>query len=379
LASGADGIRDYILSRRRRLAGGPVAAFFDVIPTITYYDTYDGFPAYRFEVASLGTPVSLTNGWISIQSTYSPYGCSFAWLNSPTGNTNAFQYNGDPDYLDDNLAFALTEWGLEFGDAPEGALGYPSTGVTGAFPTCKNVMIAGWVQHNNFGTWFGPGFDMESDGNAGLCPSFAPYDSDESFQDGNAGLILPQPYTIQGGVVVPCGNSMGTPLGDTCQWAQWGSDIDILIHNWMPGHPEYLPAYVNVLIDWNQDGQWQNDPATTCDGSMVPEHLLVDFVIPPQYDGTLSALGPPTFQIGPNAGYVWARFSITEVPVGSNWTGEGNFEDGETEDYLLRVYEPPPVGGEAYPVSRISVLEPWIAMGAVLAGAISWYVLRRRA
>jgi hypothetical protein len=39
---------------------------------------------------------------------------------------------------------------------------------------------------------------------------------------------------------------------------------------------------------------------------------------------------------------------------------------------------PPPVGGEAYPVSRISVLAPWIALAAVLAGGISWYVLRRR-
>jgi hypothetical protein len=38
----------------------------------------------------------------------------------------------------------------------------------------------------------------------------------------------------------------------------------------------------------------------------------------------------------------------------------------------------PPVGGEAYPVSRIPVLAPWIAVGVILAGGISWYVLRRR-
>jgi len=372
-------------------------------------------------------------------------------------------------------------WEWEFGDAPEEALAYPSTGVTGAFPTCKNVTISGWIQHNNFGTWFGPGFDMEPDGNHGLCPGFAPYDNDECFQDGDAGLIRPQPYTIQGGAVVPCGGSAceyeiclvdsygdgwtggtvdvfvngnpeytgltlasgygpechpipvgsgdeitvhytaggwpseneyyiydlygvlvrsegtggvtpgdvlpgqlyaacpppftpGAPLGDICQLAQWGSDIDILIHNWMPNHEPYLPGYVNVLIDWNQDGQWQNDPATTCGGSMVPEHVLVDFVIPPQYDGTLSALGPPAFQIGPNAGYVWARFSITEDPVDSNWIGEGNFEDGETEDYLLKVYEPPP-GPRGVPT-----MNQWgmVALITLFTGLLMWAVRRRR-
>ena len=40
--------------------------------------------------------------------------------------------------------------------------------------------------------------------------------------------------------------------------------------------------------------------------------------------------------------------------------------------------EPPPVGGEAYPVDKASLLAPWIAVGVVLAGGISWYVLRRR-
>jgi len=40
--------------------------------------------------------------------------------------------------------------------------------------------------------------------------------------------------------------------------------------------------------------------------------------------------------------------------------------------------EPPPVGGEAYPVSKASVLAPWIAVGALVGGGISWYVLRRR-
>jgi len=77
----------------------------------------------------------------------------------------------------------------EFGDAPEGAIAYPSTGIIGLFPTCMTVGPNGFVIHNNFGAFF-VGFDLEVDGNAGLCPMFAPYDNDECFGDGSAVSLL---------------------------------------------------------------------------------------------------------------------------------------------------------------------------------------------
>jgi LPXTG-motif cell wall-anchored protein len=40
--------------------------------------------------------------------------------------------------------------------------------------------------------------------------------------------------------------------------------------------------------------------------------------------------------------------------------------------------EPSPVGGEAYPVSKASLLAPWIAGAVLLAGGTGWYVLKRR-
>ena len=106
----------------------------------------------------------------------------------------------------------------------------------------------------------------------------------------------------------------------------------------MPNHEPYLPAYVNVLVDWNRDGAWGG--SSPCPAGSVPEHVLVDFVVPPLYVGPLSALAPPGFSIGPNSGYVWTRFSITESPVGPGWDGEGVFEDGESEDYLLQIEAP---------------------------------------
>lgn len=245
-----------------------------------------------------------------------------------------------------DMAFVITDTGGpsdegEYGDAPEDAIAYPSLGVIGAFPTCRNVPLAGFIRHNNFGAWLGMGFEFETDGNAGQCPIFTNlYDADECF-DAPAGLIdggllFPEPFTITGPAgsetVVPCPNSVGTPLGPPCSMAMWGTAIDIHVHNTMPNQ---TLGYVNVLMDWNQDGIWSG--SSSCPGAVAVEHVVVDHPIPNGFDGPLSALAPTPFIIGPNGGYVWARFSITERPVGAGWDGSGEFEDGETEDYLLWV------------------------------------------
>ena len=227
---------------------------------------------------------------------------------------------------------------FEYGDAPEGSLGYPSLGVMGAFPTCRNVLINGYIQHNNFGAWLGPQFDMEPEGNAGNCPLFNPnmYNMDECFNDGDAGLLFPDGFTITGPaggeIVAPCAGAGNLPLGAPCTNAVWGGNIDIDIHNHMPSGSI---GYMNVLIDWNQDGVWAG--SSNCPVAATPEHVLVDFQVPNPFDGPISALLPPGFLIGPNTGYFWARFSITEMPVGSGWDGSGIFEDGESEDYLIFV------------------------------------------
>ncbi len=222
---------------------------------------------------------------------------------------------------------------LEYGDAPEGPnhFAYPASGVLGAFPTCVTCGPALWIQHNNFGAWFGLSYDFEFEGNAGWCPGgYPPYDMDEGFQDGDAGLMIPEPYTIDNTLnIVPFPGWTGTALGTTGQNAVWGVDIDMWVHNTMPNHEPYLQAYVNILMDWNQNGAW-TEPG---------EHVLVNYVIPALYIGPMSALTPPpaNIGIGPNAGHVWTRFSITETPLPYGWAGDGFFEDGETEDYLLRI------------------------------------------
>jgi hypothetical protein len=220
----------------------------------------------------------------------------------------------------------------EYGDAPEGVLAYPATGVIGAFPTCITVGPATWIYHAPApAMFFGPMKDFEPDGNAGTCPMFAPYDMDECFMDPDAGMIIPGAFTIMGGVVVPCGPPVA-PLGLFCTPGMWGGNVDIMVNNL--GQDE---AFVNVLMDWNQDGIWAPSVQTFCTS---PEHILIDFPIPPGFVGPLSALGPPPFLIGGDPGYVWSRFSITEMPVGTPWGGAGQFADGESEDYLVLIDGP---------------------------------------
>ena len=58
----------------------------------------------------------------------------------------------------------------DYGDAPEGAMAYPSLNLNGAFPTCTGVGPPNYyVSHLQGGVmYFGSMVDYEPDGNAGL-------------------------------------------------------------------------------------------------------------------------------------------------------------------------------------------------------------------
>jgi hypothetical protein len=85
--------------------GNPVCTYAPVIPipesTGQYYNDYELF----YWEYDLDPCCNLINGWVSIQSIYSPNDCAFLWMNSPDGNNNAQQDGVD---LNDNLAFELT-------------------------------------------------------------------------------------------------------------------------------------------------------------------------------------------------------------------------------------------------------------------------------
>jgi hypothetical protein len=155
--------------------------------------------------------------------------------------------------------------------------------------------------------------------------------------------MIPESYTIDatGTVIQPCPQASGTPLGTVCTQAVWGQNVDIWVTNNMPNG---AMGFVNVLMDWDRNGWWGG--ASGCPTAAAPEWVLQNFPVPNGYSGPLSWLIPPAFLIGPQAGYVWTRFTISEQALTvADWDGSGVFEDGESEDYLLRVDEvgPKPV------------------------------------
>lgn len=270
------------------------------------------------------------SGYVWVRMTISP-------VDPVPGNwdgSGLFDGGETEDYLlriDDNVGQAG-----ELGDAPENALAYPN-GVVGAFPTCIAAGPAGYIRHSApTGTFFGPLADFEGEGNAGVCPQPA-YDQDECGPgDGDSGIMMPDPWTLDpGGNPVRCiPNGLDTWL--TCGSTGWGARTDIEITNGAADE-----RYLNILVDWDQDGQWTNTFHTCPNGNTTSEHPMVDFPIPSGFSGALSSLSPPDFTLGAQSGWVWVRFSLTDRKVGQGWDGSGQFGDGETEDYLIRITDHP--------------------------------------
>jgi len=274
----------------------------------------------------------------------------------------------------------------EYGDAPEGDTAYINPVVIGNFPTCTQVGPPNsFIVHGcPSNLYFGAFVDCEGDGNAGWCPTFGPnqFNSDEcgtipyplppNVPPGpvDEGLIIPIPYTL--GLLqpafygyFPCGAAAEQALGYGCSQAIWGQNVDI----WLNGvNPQLAsPGFFNLLVDWNQDGDWLD--VVNCNQAPVPEHAVVNFPIPPGFIGPISVLNPPPFTIGPRGGKVWARFTLTESPVQLPWDGSGQFNDGETEDYLLGVTVDTEIPVSNWPI--------FLALGLIIMSTLFLWWKRR--
>jgi hypothetical protein len=267
----------------------------------------------------------------------------------------------------------------DYGDAPEGIKAYPvsAPAVIGAFPTCvvaapigtQTLPIGcpaistppgptGYVVHRSFGIqnfWFGCysapggfyGIDRDPDGKvntpaAGFSACTVPgiatdcmeplegtFDQDECYGDGSDA-------TLKTKVVF-----------GTCAKSTFGYDVFLCAPAGV-----VQQAYLNILVDWNQDGDW-ND-ALVCNTAAGPvcayEWAVKNF--PVTLLPGCNLLVTPSILAGPLAvKNVWMRMSISADPVTDDYPWAGStitfsgvdyLHEGETEDYLVEVTPPVP-------------------------------------
>lgn len=260
----------------------------------------------------------------------------------------------------------------DWGDAPECIPAYPS-GVIGKFPTCvaacspgtqelfctANSMLpgpTGFIRHLTpptaphfwLGCWPTPagagGIDSEPDGKTNTptvgVSACAPglvtdcvetafagmtFDQDECWTDVNDhGLIGPDVFPACGLYPV------------TFQTFNCGPTIQ---------------AWLNVCVDWNQDGDWNDnvacDPDETGSQPCAYEWAIKNLAIP-ILPGCAVTTSPPLLA-GTKEGPAWLRISLTLEPVPDDypWNGSASspllaFQGGETEDYPVRIERPLP-------------------------------------
>jgi hypothetical protein len=313
----------------------------------------------------------------------------------------------------DLCGFAYTD----FGDAPENVPAYPS-GSFGHFPTCTadsppgTQEIAcgtapstppgptGYVKHvatPNDQTYFGLGcgpsnaqrlaVDTEVDGVvhvAGSPPAVIP---SEVSTCSPAVTIMAYESAFGGlwfGTDETAGDGLDAGLSAPVVMAAC-NQVYLPFKAWSCG-PAGMTATLNVLVDWNQDGDWNDVVACGPAGSggpCTPEWAVknASVVLQPGCNSLVS----PLIQVGPNTGGAWMRVTLTAAPVSDDfpWAGSatavnagGAFAGGETEDYPISIVASTAVGP---PEPASQVLLAAVSPNPTRAGASVRYSLPRAA
>lgn len=250
----------------------------------------------------------------------------------------------------------------DFGDAPEGVTAYPN-GMAGAFPTClagntvgnqivqcgapvsPPPLVTGYVRHlapagdpSKFwlgcGTLPNPGgIDSEIDGKMNQAPAGTPSAC-------NQALMPDCVETVWGGMTFGQDECFGDLDAGVPPPALSFGQCTVNQFSYAAASCATAPqtAYLNLLIDLDQDGDWNDlvlcPTIRTCADEWAVQNAAVQLM-----PGCNVYLTPP-IQVGPNTGPAWMRITLSEQPAPADfpWNGTvslpgGRFVRGETEDY----------------------------------------------
>ncbi|HSG00537.1 MAG TPA: GEVED domain-containing protein, partial [Vicinamibacterales bacterium] len=316
---------------------------------------------------TLETPAILAGpfagaGWMRVTLTLGVVSDDFPWSGSDTPPIGSFVGGETEDYPVTIAPPDPCEVGYEdFGDAPEGFRAYGLT--TGRFPTCLtagpigtqeiecDVPLstppgpAGYVRHLQApgapdAFWLGCG--SAADPGLGV----------DSEVDGKSSLGLAA-SSCNPAVTVDCIEAFGLPFGqDECYGDLDAGLGDRVAFGACSTQALTFTAYscatvdqqvfLNVLVDWNQDGDWNDNAICRGNKRCAPEwavkNVVVDLI---PGCGTYTS---PMIQVADSTGIAWMRITLTREPVLDDfpWNGSGSepnayYVGGETEDYGVAI------------------------------------------
>ena len=301
--------------------------------------------------------------WMRISISDDPAPPDFSWAGTENVPGQALM-NGETEDYPVSIHLPLTCPNYEdWGDAPEMAAAYP--GVFGHFPTCKSPsppgtqeiacqpprstppLSTGFVRHvsspnDNRQFWLGCGdgitslgVDSEPDGKmndtGGPLSQCAqnPVDGTEFF-----GITWGQDESYGDGV--DAGLDGPVLKFKTCTMTQF----DFHVYNCKTIGAD---AFLNVLIDMNQDGDWNDNFQCSAAQGCAYEWAIKNYGIT-LAPGCQTITTPP-FLMGPQSARGWMRITLTTTPAGDDFpwngsagpNGDGFFQGGETEDYPVMI------------------------------------------
>jgi hypothetical protein len=194
---------------------------------------------------------------------------------------------------------------MDFGDAPDGSDASYPVATTAAFPT---LSASDGARHTTLGQeWLGKAGsapDSESEANVVNLDLY-----DDAFPPIPFFLTLtslPPAATVSFWVTVDA----GAPVG---------------------------PRIINMLIDWDQSGDWKNVAGA------APEWAIQNYALAIAPGTTQLVTVPITWGLGAQLSpqIFWVRVTLTRSPIdpapfgADGWDGSGSFAFGETEDFLF--------------------------------------------
>jgi hypothetical protein len=252
---------------------------------------------------------------------------------------------------------------VDFGDAPEGVFAYP--GVLGRFPTCTFAGAAGtqelvpgcapissapgvtgYVRHQHLTS--GQNYWL------GYPPGMAPMGID-SEDDGKTNDTGAPASACNASITVDClETAFGMSFGQDECYGSSDAAIDSFItfeacdsaavrFKTFNCKTDSTSVYLNILVDWNQDGDWNDN--FQCPMACAYEWAVKNAVIVLRPGSQVNE--SPRFLAGPNVGYGWLRITLSDEPVPNKfpWAGSadrpgGTLTGGETEDYPVEIVAP---------------------------------------